>query len=66
MLDVATALEENERVIKAENDADVCAARKAGYDDSLVSRLILKPGKASTASISTGVFPFSFLAFSCL
>ncbi|KAL3531775.1 hypothetical protein ACH5RR_005296 [Cinchona calisaya] len=52
LLDVATALEENESVIKAENDADVSAARKAGYDDSLVSRLLLKPGKISALAKS--------------
>ena len=49
MLDIATALEEKESAIKSEYDADVSAARKAGYDDSLVSRLLLNPGKASTA-----------------
>lgn len=47
MLDVADALEKNENFIMAENEADVDSAREAGYDESLVSRLALKPGKAS-------------------
>lgn len=50
MFDVADALEENENLIKVENQADVAAAREAGYDESLVSRLVLKPGKASKFS----------------
>ncbi|KAL3536442.1 hypothetical protein ACH5RR_004903 [Cinchona calisaya] len=52
LLDIATALEEQESVIKVENDADVSAAHKAGYDDSLVSRLLLKPGKISALAKS--------------
>ncbi|XP_027156561.1 delta-1-pyrroline-5-carboxylate synthase-like [Coffea eugenioides] len=52
LLDIATALEEKESAIKAENDADVSAARKAGYDDSLVSRLLLKPGKIAALAKS--------------
>ncbi|KAL2932361.1 Delta-1-pyrroline-5-carboxylate synthase 1 [Bienertia sinuspersici] len=46
LLDIADALEDNEELIKTENDADVAAAQQAGYDNSLVARLALKPGKA--------------------
>jgi len=49
LLDIADALEANEELIKAENDADVTEAQLAGYDKSLVARLALKPGKARTA-----------------
>ncbi|KAJ0027203.1 hypothetical protein Pint_35330 [Pistacia integerrima] len=48
LLDVADALEANESLIKAENEADIAAAQEAGYGKSLISRLALKPGKAST------------------
>jgi len=48
LLDIADALEANEELIKAENDADVTEAQVAGYDKSLVARLALKPGKART------------------
>ena len=48
LLDVADALEANESSIMAENDADVAAAESTGYDKALVSRLALKPGKASS------------------
>lgn len=51
MLDVADALEANESSIMAENEADVDAAREAGYEESLVARLALKPGKASIFGI---------------
>lgn len=47
LLAVADALEKNEKLILQENDADVNAAREDGYDESLVARLALKPGKAS-------------------
>lgn len=46
LLDIANALEANEKLIKIENEADVAAAVQAGYDKSMVSRLTLKPGKA--------------------
>ncbi|KAI3966385.1 hypothetical protein MKW92_046914 [Papaver armeniacum] len=46
LLQVADALEANESMIQEENDADVTAAKKAGYDKALISRLALKPGKA--------------------
>ncbi|KAJ4704591.1 Delta-1-pyrroline-5-carboxylate synthase [Melia azedarach] len=47
LLDIADALEANEGLIKVENEADVAAAREAGYEKSLISRLALKPGKIS-------------------
>lgn len=47
LLDIADALEANEGLISVENDADVAAALDAGYEKSLISRLALKPGKAS-------------------
>ncbi|KAL7092584.1 hypothetical protein ACP275_12G172400 [Erythranthe tilingii] len=49
---IAEALEENETVIKVENDADVAAAREAGYDESLISRLVLNHAKISTLAKS--------------
>jgi len=52
LLDVADALEENEDVIRTENEADVAAAQDAGYEKSLVSRLTLKPGKVALVYIS--------------
>lgn len=45
LFDIADALEANEKQIIAENEADVSAAEKAGYEKSLISRLALKPGK---------------------
>ena len=45
LLDIANALEANEKIIKAENDLDVAAAQEAGYEESLVARLVMKPGK---------------------
>ncbi|KAK9266436.1 hypothetical protein L1049_008996 [Liquidambar formosana] len=47
LLDIADALEENQSLIKVENEADVAAAQEAGYDTSLISRLALKPEKES-------------------
>ncbi|KAL7147742.1 hypothetical protein ABFS83_06G127100 [Erythranthe nasuta] len=45
LLDVADALEANEKVIIAENEADVALALQDGYERSLLSRLELKPDK---------------------
>lgn len=45
MLDIADALEANEKMILTENEADVVAAKQDGYDTSLLARLALKPGK---------------------
>lgn len=47
LLNIADALEANESLIKIENEADVTAAQNDGYEKSLISRLSLKPGKAS-------------------
>lgn len=46
LLDIADALEANEKLILTENGADVIAAQESGYEKSLISRLVLKPGKA--------------------
>ncbi|CAI9772970.1 unnamed protein product [Fraxinus pennsylvanica] len=48
LMDIADALEANEKLIIAENEADVAEAQQAGYEKSLVSRLALKPGKVSS------------------
>ncbi|KAJ9160176.1 hypothetical protein P3X46_025600 [Hevea brasiliensis] len=45
LLDIADALEANEKLINIENEADVTAAQQAGLEKSLISRLALKPGK---------------------
>ncbi|KAK9683354.1 hypothetical protein RND81_10G134400 [Saponaria officinalis] len=55
LLDIADALEANEALIKSENDADVAAAELAGYDQSLLARLALKPGKISGLAKSVRV-----------
>ncbi|XP_077238903.1 delta-1-pyrroline-5-carboxylate synthase-like [Tasmannia lanceolata] len=55
LLDIADALEANENLIKVENEADVIAAQEAGYEKSLISRLMLKPGKISSLSKSIRV-----------
>ncbi|KAF8395170.1 hypothetical protein HHK36_019111 [Tetracentron sinense] len=46
LLDIADALEANENLIKVENEADVAAAQQAGYDKSLISRLISSLAKS--------------------
>lgn len=51
LLDIANALEANEKTIKAENDLDVAAAKEAGYEESLVARLVMKPGKVIQKSL---------------
>ncbi|OMO97279.1 Gamma-glutamyl phosphate reductase GPR [Corchorus olitorius] len=55
LLDIADALEANETLIKVENDADVADAQEAGYEKSLISRLALKPGKASISSLAKSI-----------
>ncbi|XP_021295632.1 delta-1-pyrroline-5-carboxylate synthase [Herrania umbratica] len=55
LLDIADALEANEKVITIENEADVTAAQQAGYEKSLISRLALKPGKISSLAKSVRV-----------
>ncbi|XP_047316185.1 delta-1-pyrroline-5-carboxylate synthase [Impatiens glandulifera] len=52
LLDIADALETNEKLIKTENDADIAAAQQAGYESSLISRLALKTGKISSLAKS--------------
>lgn len=52
LLDIAGALEANEKLIKIENDLDVLAAQHHGYETSLISRLTLKPGKISSLANS--------------
>ncbi|KAA8518949.1 hypothetical protein F0562_016277 [Nyssa sinensis] len=52
LLDMADSLEANESLIKVENDTDVDVAQRAGYDESLVSRLTLKPGKIAALAKS--------------
>nr|ANR02120.1 delta1-pyrroline-5-carboxylate synthetase 1 [Lilium regale] len=52
LLDIADALEANQKLIKIENDADVAAAQQSGYEKSLISRLTMKPGKVSSLSKS--------------
>lgn len=48
LLDVADALEANEKLIITENEADVAEAERAGYEKSLIARLALKSGKVSS------------------
>lgn len=55
LLDIADALEANEQVIMAENEADVSAAELAGYEKSLVARLALKPSKITSLAKSIRV-----------
>ncbi|KAL6998360.1 Delta-1-pyrroline-5-carboxylate synthase [Sarracenia purpurea var. burkii] len=55
LFDVADALEENESIIMAENDADVAAAQSMGYNESLISRLAMNPGKISALAKSIRV-----------
>ncbi|GAB4831846.1 Delta-1-pyrroline-5-carboxylate synthase [Ancistrocladus abbreviatus] len=55
LLDVADALEANEALIKAENEADVAAAQQAGYEKPLISRLALKSGKIASLAKSIRV-----------
>ncbi|KAL3622852.1 Delta-1-pyrroline-5-carboxylate synthase [Castilleja foliolosa] len=47
LLDVADVLEEKASLIEVENEGDVEAAHEAGYDDSLISRLVLNRAKIS-------------------
>ncbi|CAK9185366.1 unnamed protein product [Ilex paraguariensis] len=52
LLDVAEALEANESLIMIANETDVATAQDAGYNESIVSRLALKPGKISALAKS--------------
>uniref|UniRef100_A0A7N0TFB6 Delta-1-pyrroline-5-carboxylate synthase n=1 Tax=Kalanchoe fedtschenkoi TaxID=63787 RepID=A0A7N0TFB6_KALFE len=55
LLDIASALEANERSIIVENKADMVAAQEAGYDKALISRLALTPKKISALAKSIRV-----------
>ncbi|KAJ0551395.1 putative glutamate-5-semialdehyde dehydrogenase, Glutamate 5-kinase [Helianthus annuus] len=55
LLDVADALEANEKVIVHENEADVAAAKDAGYETALVSRLAIKPGRQVVSSLAKAI-----------
>ncbi|KAK8330330.1 hypothetical protein V6Z12_A11G388900 [Gossypium hirsutum] len=55
LLDVADALEANESLIMAENEADVAAAKADGYEKALISCLALKPGKIAALAKSIRV-----------
>ncbi|XP_078446648.1 delta-1-pyrroline-5-carboxylate synthase-like [Wolffia australiana] len=55
LLDVANALEANVELIITENEADIAAAKLAGYEKALVSRLTLTAGKISSLAKSIGV-----------
>lgn len=46
LLDIADALQANEKQILAENEADVAVAQQAGYEKSLISRLEMNSEKA--------------------
>ncbi|AES71013.2 Delta-1-pyrroline-5-carboxylate synthase [Medicago truncatula] len=45
LLNIADALQSREKEIRIENEADVVAAQEAGYEKSLVARLVLKSEK---------------------
>lgn len=66
LLDIADALEANEKVIVHENEADVTVAKDAGYETSLISRLAFKPGKASRYLLLLNNFPFLFFFISLI
>jgi len=50
LLNIADALQSREKEIRIENEADVVAAQEAGYEKSLVARLVLKSEKARESS----------------
>ncbi|XP_073275331.1 delta-1-pyrroline-5-carboxylate synthase-like [Primulina huaijiensis] len=52
LLCVADALEEKETLIRDENAADIRAAHEAGYDEALISRLVLSHAKISSLAKS--------------
>nr|ANU05021.1 delta-1-pyrroline-5-carboxylate synthase 1 [Manihot esculenta] len=55
LLNIAEALEANEKLISIENEADITAAQLAGLEKSLISRLALKPGKIQSLANSIRV-----------
>ncbi|XP_074567087.1 delta-1-pyrroline-5-carboxylate synthase-like [Curcuma longa] len=52
LMDIANALEANEKLIRTENEVDVAAAQQAGYEKPLISRLTLKASKISSLANS--------------
>ncbi|XP_020208247.1 delta-1-pyrroline-5-carboxylate synthase [Cajanus cajan] len=48
LLKIADALEAHQKEIRSENEADVAAAQEAGYEKSLVARLVLKNEKLAS------------------
>lgn len=60
LLAIADALEANEKMILHENEVDVATAKDDGYESSLVSRLALKPGKASKKKVTFMVPEYSW------
>ncbi|XP_027336660.1 delta-1-pyrroline-5-carboxylate synthase isoform X3 [Abrus precatorius] len=48
LLKIADALEAHQKEIRIENEADVAAAQEAGYEKSLVARLVLKNEKLAS------------------
>ncbi|KAL9303307.1 hypothetical protein ACSQ67_020570 [Phaseolus vulgaris] len=55
LLAIADALEKNASLISLENEADVAEAVIAGYENSLISRLTLKPEKARISKLAKSV-----------
>ncbi|KAJ8747353.1 hypothetical protein K2173_012933 [Erythroxylum novogranatense] len=55
LLGIADALEANENLIKAENEADLDAAEAARMETALIARLALKPGKIKNLANSVRV-----------
>nr|CAD1821826.1 unnamed protein product [Ananas comosus var. bracteatus] len=54
LLDIADALEANEKLIRTENESDIATAQQAGIEKSLISRLTLKPGKIASLAVRSG------------
>lgn len=63
LLDIADALEANEKLINSENEMDVASAQQAGYEKSLIARLALKPGKARHAKLHKIFFSKYYVFF---
>ncbi|ESQ52665.1 hypothetical protein EUTSA_v10016322mg [Eutrema salsugineum] len=52
LYNIADALEANEKTIRDENELDVSAAQEAGFEESLVARLVMTPAKISSLAAS--------------
>ncbi|CAH2058693.1 unnamed protein product [Thlaspi arvense] len=52
LYNIADALEANEKTIRAENELDVATAQEAGFEESLVARLVMTPAKISSLAAS--------------